>query len=184
MQTSFKKSKALSSDSLQTPVDMNMWPSRGILPLFNFSMTGHLRRIETYTLPIYHHCPKFRYGKMELVNTLCRWNILCWKLYWIELESNVFTQTKKTFECTVYVTNSKRFMPIITPQHGHACNLRSECLTCTFRESCCSTRLSWAQVPVFASSSVLDRDSLNMVQILKFRHVLWNNFYLKEIGSY
>ena len=25
--------------------------------------------------------------------------------------------------------------------------VRSECLTCTFRASCCSTRLSWAQVP-------------------------------------
>ena len=28
--------------------------------------------------------------------------------------------------------------------------VRSECLTCTFRASCCSARLSWAQVPTFA----------------------------------
>ena len=27
---------------------------------------------------------------------------------------------------------------------------RSECLTCTFRASCCSARLSWAQIPAFA----------------------------------
>ena len=28
----------------------------------------------------------------------------------------------------------------------HLARVRSECLTCTFRSSCCSTRLSWAQV--------------------------------------
>ena len=33
---------------------------------------------------------------------------------------------------------------------------RSECLTCTFRASCCSARLSQAQVPAFPSSSVRD----------------------------
>ena len=33
---------------------------------------------------------------------------------------------------------------------------RSECLTCTFRASCCSARLSRAQVPTFAVSSVRD----------------------------
>ena len=35
--------------------------------------------------------------------------------------------------------------------------VRSECLTCTFRASCCSTRLSWAQVPAVVGSSVRDR---------------------------
>ena len=35
--------------------------------------------------------------------------------------------------------------------------VRSECLTCTFRASCCSARLSRAQVPGFAGSSVRDR---------------------------
>ena len=35
--------------------------------------------------------------------------------------------------------------------------VRSECLTCTFRASCCSARLSRAQVPAFAGSSVQDR---------------------------
>ena len=35
--------------------------------------------------------------------------------------------------------------------------VRSECLTCTFRASCCSTRLSWAHVPAFTGSSVRDR---------------------------
>ena len=37
--------------------------------------------------------------------------------------------------------------------------VRSECLTCTFRASCCSARLSRAQVPAFAVSSVRDRYS-------------------------
>ena len=32
----------------------------------------------------------------------------------------------------------------------------SECLTCTIRASCCSARLSRAQVPTFAGSSVRD----------------------------
>ena len=36
--------------------------------------------------------------------------------------------------------------------------IRSEWLTCTFRASCCSARLSRAQVPPFAGSSVRDRD--------------------------
>ena len=35
--------------------------------------------------------------------------------------------------------------------------VRSECLTCTFRASYCSARLSRAQVPAFAVSSVRDR---------------------------
>ena len=35
--------------------------------------------------------------------------------------------------------------------------VRSECLTCTFRASCCSARLSRAQVTAFAGSSVRDR---------------------------
>ena len=33
----------------------------------------------------------------------------------------------------------------------------SQCLTCTFRGSCCSARLSRAQVPAFAGSFVRDR---------------------------
>ena len=43
---------------------------------------------------------------------------------------------------------------------GHDCTnqVRSECLTCTFRVSCCSARLSRAQVPVFAGTSVRDRN--------------------------
>ena len=35
--------------------------------------------------------------------------------------------------------------------------IRSECLTCTFRAGCCSARLSRAQVPAFAGSSVRNR---------------------------
>ena len=35
--------------------------------------------------------------------------------------------------------------------------VRSECLTCTFRARCCNARLSRAHVPAFADSSVRDR---------------------------
>ena len=35
--------------------------------------------------------------------------------------------------------------------------VRSECLMCTFRTSCCSTCLSQSQVPAFAGSSVQDQ---------------------------
>ena len=35
---------------------------------------------------------------------------------------------------------------------------RSECLTYTFRASCHSAHLSWAQVPAFTGSSVLGQD--------------------------
>ena len=36
--------------------------------------------------------------------------------------------------------------------------VRSECLMCTFRASCCNGRLSRAQVPTFAGSSLRDRN--------------------------
>ena len=35
---------------------------------------------------------------------------------------------------------------------------KSECLTCTLRASCCSERLSWAQVSILTSSSVRNRE--------------------------
>ena len=38
-----------------------------------------------------------------------------------------------------------------------SCQVRSECLTCTFRANCCSARLSRAQVLAFAGSSDWDR---------------------------
>ena len=34
---------------------------------------------------------------------------------------------------------------------GWSGQVRSECLTCTFRASCCSERPSWVQVPVHLS---------------------------------
>ena len=43
------------------------------------------------------------------------------------------------------------------PGQSSTGQVRSECLTCTFRASCCSARLSWAQVLAFASSSVWER---------------------------
>ena len=36
--------------------------------------------------------------------------------------------------------------------------VRSECLTCTFTASCCSARLSRAEVPAFVGSSVRDKE--------------------------
>ena len=45
----------------------------------------------------------------------------------------------------------------IVPTPVRKGQVRSECLTCTFRASCCSARLSRAQVPAFAGSSVRDR---------------------------
>ena len=46
---------------------------------------------------------------------------------------------------------------LLCPGQVRSGQVRSECLTCTFRASCCSARLSWAQVPTFAGSSVRDR---------------------------
>ena len=54
----------------------------------------------------------------------------------------------------ILLNNYKRLM-------GHQVRLgqvRSECLTCTFRASCCSARLSWTQVSGFAGSSPRDRN--------------------------
>ena len=43
------------------------------------------------------------------------------------------------------------------PQKFRSGQVRSECLTCTFRASCCWAHLSRAQVPAFPGSSVQDR---------------------------
>ena len=40
--------------------------------------------------------------------------------------------------------------------HSDYCQVRSECLTCIFRASCCSAHLSRAQVLAFIGSSVRD----------------------------
>ena len=50
-----------------------------------------------------------------------------------------------------------RGAPHIDTAHRDRGQVRSECITCTFRASCCSARLSRAQVPAFADSSVRDR---------------------------
>ena len=46
---------------------------------------------------------------------------------------------------------------LVSSSHGNFIQVRSECLTCTFRASCCSVPLSWGQVPAFAGSSIRDR---------------------------
>ena len=60
--------------------------------------------------------------------------------------------------------------------------VRSECLTCTFRASCCSAGLSRAQVPVFVvGSSVRDRrmmdwwwmDKYTNGQLVSWMDTLW-----------
>ena len=51
-----------------------------------------------------------------------------------------------------------KYMPIfltcIRSGQVRSGQVRSECLTCTLRASCCSARLSWAQVPAFAASDI------------------------------
>ena len=57
-----------------------------------------------------------------------------------------------------YEYNTDLVCPLLqTPSLARSGQVRSECLTCTFRASCCSARLSRAQVPAFAGSSVRDR---------------------------
>ena len=50
-----------------------------------------------------------------------------------------------------------RCAPLIDTAHRDLGQVKSECIKCTFRPSCCSARLSRAQVPAFADSSVRDR---------------------------
>ena len=47
--------------------------------------------------------------------------------------------------------------PASDPQLVRSGQVKSEFLMCTFRASCCSARLSRAQVPAFAGSSVRNR---------------------------
>ena len=49
---------------------------------------------------------------------------------------------------------------------------RSKCLTCTVRASCCSARLSRAQVPTFACSSVRDEDRYLRILHLRSRFLI------------
>ena len=48
----------------------------------------------------------------------------------------------------------------IHPDSLHYRVRSGQCLMCTFRASCCSARLSWAQVPTFAGSFVQDRKTI------------------------
>ena len=62
--------------------------------------------------------------------------------------------SKNSLDVTQILTD---FLPLIWGCLVRSGQVRSECLTCTFRASCCSARLSQAQVPTFAGSSVWDR---------------------------
>ena len=53
------------------------------------------------------------------------------------------------FELKVHVHKSTKVNETI-----RLSQVRSECLTCIFRASCCSARLSRTQVPTFTGSSV------------------------------
>ena len=48
-------------------------------------------------------------------------------------------------------------LSMVIVHHKSSGQVRSECLMCTFRASCCSARLSRAQVPSFAGFFVRDR---------------------------
>ena len=68
-------------------------------------------------------------------------------------KSNMFRQKYNKFTCFVLYLRSI-FMINLVSQKGNLVlkmvrsgQVRSECLTCTFRRSCCSTRLSRTQVP-------------------------------------
>ena len=56
---------------------------------------------------------------------------------------------------SLYVFRATDGSAFTGPDGSRSGQVRSECLTCTFRASCCSARLSQAQLP--AGSSVLDR---------------------------
>ena len=64
-----------------------------------------------------------------------------------------------------------------------------QCLTCTFRACCCSTRLSWAHVPAFVSSSVWDKDIFYLAEF-SFYHAesifyrVESSFYRAESSFY
>ena len=68
-------------------------------------------------------------------------------------KSNMFRQKYNKFTCLVLYLRSI-FMINLVSQKGNLVlkmvrsgQVRSECLTCTFRRSCCGTRLSRTQVP-------------------------------------
>ena len=55
------------------------------------------------------------------------------------------------------ITHTTAFVTPVAEHWLERGQVRSECLTCRFRASCCSARLLRAQVPAFAGSSVRDR---------------------------
>ena len=57
----------------------------------------------------------------------------------------------------------KKDIPVKRLYQVRSGQVRSECLTCTFTESCCSARLSRAQVRAFPGSSVRDRKDITTV---------------------
>ena len=75
------------------------------------------------------------------------------------------------------------------PQLRHCLVLGSECLTCTFRASCCSARLSRAHVPLSGTGrtegNVLFNDALNTfyLRLYGIRHNMVKNHSERERGN-
>ena len=67
------------------------------------------------------------------------------------------TRQKLQFSFVGFPELSSTSINCIITAHQKSGQVRSECLMCTFRTSCCSVRLSRAQVPAFSGSSVRGR---------------------------
>ena len=68
---------------------------------------------------------------------------------------------------------SQAFLQCHDIQTVRSRQVRSECLTCTYRASCCSAHLSWAQVLDFAGSSIWDRTKKGGGEGVKGDHLHW-----------
>ena len=82
----------------------------------------------------------------------------------------VLHQTSLCNVCKVFLSQVHVHMDISFSPHPVRCQVKSESLMCMFRASCCSTRLSWAQVPAFAYTVPVYR--LVLYQTLSM-HRLW-----------
>ena len=66
--------------------------------------------------------------------------------------------------------NHKRKNTVLNKCYKYCTTTRSECLTCTFSANCCSVRLSRAQVPAFAGSSVRDMSTTVCMNVCMYAH--------------
>ena len=108
------------------------------------------------------------YTFMYTIHVFTLWHGLfsCYKKG-LEIKKNIYRKVVKKI-ITKIKLNSWKVM-----EHVFNCFRSCQCLTCTFRASCCSACLSRAHIPAFTSSTVQDREKSHWSWARARSHWIW-----------